>query len=98
MYPGRVKVYPGEYMTSDIKIRHSLLRQARSLLFRHWEEKVFVEHAAALFENRPPKVVAPPTTRKIMKVAEELYGFVQGSENRDAPPAVTVELSEAVSE
>ena len=86
-------------MASDIKIRHSLLKQARSLLFRHWEEKVFVEHAAALFENRLPKVVAPPTTRKIMKVAEEMYGFVVGSEPEEAPPAVaTVELSEVVSE
>lgn len=63
---------------TDIEIRLQLLNNSRDILFRHWEEKLFVEKATALFENRVPKVVAPPTLRKIMKVAEEMYGFLQG--------------------
>ncbi len=65
-------------MSSDVEMRFSLLTEARAILFRHWEEKVYVEKATADFEQRAPKVVSPPTTRKIMKVAEELFGFVQG--------------------
>lgn len=63
--------------TSPLEIRFSILTEARNLLYRHWEEKVYVEKATANFENRPPKVVPPPTIRKIMKVAEELYGFME---------------------
>lgn len=68
--------------TSPLELRFSILTEARSLLYRHWEEKVFVEKATAEFEKRPPKVIPPPTIRKIMKVAEELYGFVE------SPPKV----------
>lgn len=64
---------------SPLELRFSILTEARSILFRHWEEKVFVEKATAEFEKRAPKVIPPPTIRKIMKVAEELYGFVEPS-------------------
>ena len=64
-------------MSTEVEMRLSLLTEARSLLFRHWEERVYVEHKTAEFEERAPKVVSPPTIRRIMKVAEELYGFVQ---------------------
>ena len=73
----------------DVTLRFNILTEARSILFRHWEEKVFVEKATAEFEKRAPKVVSPPTIRKIMKVAEELYGFVEG--RVEAAPKVEVE-------
>jgi hypothetical protein len=60
-------------------MRFAVLTEARSILFRQWEEKVFVEKATAEFEKRAPKVISPPTIRKIMKVAEEMYGFVEPS-------------------
>jgi len=63
--------------TSQLELRFNILQEARGLLYRHWEERVFVERATADFEKRAPKVIPPPTVRKIMKVAEELYGFVE---------------------
>jgi len=76
-------------------MRFSLLTEARSILFRHWEEKVYVEKATAEFEQRAPKVVSPPTTRKIMKVAEELFGFVQGRIEVPRAPSGVSEGSDA---
>lgn len=73
--------------TSPLELRFNVLTEARSLLYRHWEEKVFVEKATAEFEKRPPKVISPPTIRKIMKVAEELYGFVEPSPKVVETPA-----------
>ena len=64
-------------MSNEVEMRFNLLNEARSLLFKHWEERVDVEHKTAVFEGRAPKVIAPPTIRRIMKVAEELYGFVR---------------------
>lgn len=72
--------------TTPLELRFSILTEARSLLYRHWEEKVFVEKATAEFEKRPPKVISPPTIRKIMKVAEELYGFVESAPKVVVPP------------
>lgn len=71
---------------TSLELRFSILTEARSLLYRHWEEKVFVEKATAEFEDRPPKVIPPPTIRKIMKVAEELYGFVEPPPKAETPP------------
>jgi hypothetical protein len=61
---------------TEPNLRYKLLKTARDILNRHWQERVFVERAAATFEQRPPKVINPPTVRKVMKVAEELHGFV----------------------
>lgn len=72
-------------MSTEVEMRFNLLNEARGLLFRHWEERVYVEHKTAEFEERAPKVVSPPTIRRIMKVAEELYGFVQATPT-PAPP------------
>ena len=61
---------------TESNLRYKLLKTARDILNKHWKERVFVERAAATFEMRPPKVINPPTVRKVMKLAEELYGFV----------------------
>jgi hypothetical protein len=74
-------------MPTEVELRFNILTEARSILFRHWEERVHAEKATALFENRPPKVVNPPSIRKIMKVAEELYGFVTRTTPAPAPDA-----------
>lgn len=73
---------------SEVELRFNLLTEARSTLFRHWEEKVAAEKSAATFENRPHRVVSPPTIRKIMKVAAEMYEFVNPTgPNPTAPSA-----------
>ena len=78
-------------MPTEVEMRLTLLLEARNILFRHWEEKVFVERADAAFNARPPKVVSPPTIRKIMRVATDLHEFVQGSQVAEAAPAEPVE-------
>ena len=78
-------------MPTEVEMRLTLLLEARNILFRHWEEKVFVERASAEFAERPPKVVSPPTIRKIMRVATELHEFVQG---RQVNPPAAVEPAE----
>lgn len=66
---------------TDVELRYNLLIETRTILFRHWEEKVAAEKSAAAFENRPHRVVSPPTIRKILKVAMELHGFVHPVES-----------------
>lgn len=69
---------------TEIELRYNLLTEARGILFRHWEEKVAAEKAAATFESRPFKVISPPTIRRILKVALELHGFVHPAESNPA--------------
>ena len=62
---------------TEIELRFNLLTEARSTLYRSWEEKLFIEKSTAEFEKRAPKMIAPPTLRKILRVAEEMFVFVQ---------------------
>jgi hypothetical protein len=63
---------------SEIELRYKCLVDARDLLFRQWEDRVFVERASAEINKRAPKVVPPPTLRRITKTAEEMVFFVHG--------------------
>lgn len=72
---------------TEIELRYNLLTDARNHLIRGWEEKVAAEKAVAAFENRPFRIINPPTPRRIMKMASELYEFVPPSE--PATPAAS---------
>ncbi len=78
---------------SDAALRFQILTEARAMLFRHWEERLFVEKATAEFEKRAPKMINPPSLRKIMKTAEDLNSFV---ENKELPGKKASAEEEAV--
>lgn len=73
---------------TDLELRYHLLLEARTLLHRHWDEKLNAEKSTASFENRPHRMINPPTSRKVMKLAAELYSFVvpETSPTTPTPP------------
>jgi hypothetical protein len=45
-----------------------------------WHQKCDVENQTVQFEQRPPKVVPPPSFLKIKELAVEMYDFVKTKE------------------
>jgi len=63
----------------ETELRYQVLIDTRIHLMKHWEEKVRVEHAVAEFEGRKPKVINPPSIRKVIATAAVFLDFVQPS-------------------
>lgn len=67
-------------MANGFEIRHALLNEARDFLMHEWHQKCDVENQTAQFEQRPPKMVPPPSFAKIKELAIEMYDFVKTKE------------------
>lgn len=59
------------------EIRHSLICEARNLLFEEWNVKMATERERADFESRAANFIPAPTLDDIKKAARELYNFVE---------------------
>ena len=59
------------------EIRHSILNEAREMLYEGWHKAMDVEQLSADFEKRVPRLFPAPTVEEIKKLAESLYEFVQ---------------------
>ena len=68
---------------SETELRYKVLTDTRLHLMQHWDEKVNVEHRVAEFEGRKPKVINPPTIRRIVSTASALLDFVMPPEEPD---------------
>ncbi len=62
---------------SGYEIRHSLLSQAKEMLYEQWHMAMEVERLRAERENRAPDNIAAPSLKDIKMTAESLYEFVQ---------------------
>jgi hypothetical protein len=62
---------------SGYEIRHSLLSQAKDMLYEQWHMAMDVERQRAERENRAPENIPAPSLKEIKATAESLYEFVQ---------------------
>jgi hypothetical protein len=78
---------------TDSELRYKLLLDANNMLIEGWREKQFIERASAEFEQRPPRKVNPPTPRRAVRLAQELYDWVVKTPKK-APPVLEPEEKE----
>jgi hypothetical protein len=64
-------------MSNGYEIRHSLLSEAKEILFERWHAAMNVERMSAKRESRNPVLIPAPTVDEIKATAESLYEFVQ---------------------